>query len=128
MTLFGIEKVILELLTPLDNLENALAFVQETSSEVKMWAKGFEMILTQFKEVLQNHNITAFESEGKPFDPHLHEAVETEETDQYPEGIVIKEFTRGYKAGERTIRAARVKVAKMPSAKENYIKEEGASL
>lgn len=118
MTRFAVENVISEFLAPLDNLENALGFVAQMSEETRNWAKGFQMILSQFKEVLHHHGVTPFTSEGTPFDPHKHEAVETEETDQHPDGTVIQEYVRGYRAGDRTIRPARVKVAKMPIKKE----------
>jgi molecular chaperone GrpE len=81
---------------------------------VKSWAIGFEMILAQFKQVLSNYGVAAFHSEGAQFDPLLHDAVETHETTEAPEGTILKEFTKGYKSAVRTIRPARVKVAKAP--------------
>lgn len=115
---FAIENVIEDFLIPMDNFENALTCAQGMSGEVRNWATGFQMILTQFKDVLQQHGIVPFQSEGALFDPNLHEAVETEETDRQPEGTILKEFARGYKCGERTIRPARVKVAKRSPLKE----------
>jgi len=50
-------------------------------------------------------------SEGKDFDPNLHEAVIREPTDQYPEGTVIEELVRGYVLGDKVLRHAMVKVA-----------------
>jgi molecular chaperone GrpE len=112
MMRFAIENVIAEFLTPMDNLENALKFTQNMSQETLNWARGFEMILGQFKDILNNHGISSFHSEGSPFDPHMHEAVEIEETDSCEEGTVLHEYMKGYKSGHRTIRPARVKVAK----------------
>jgi molecular chaperone GrpE len=112
MIRFASENVIADILGPLDNLEQALSFAQNMSEEIRKWAMGFQMIVAQFKDVLQNHGVVPFNSEGTPFDPHKHEAVETEETDKQPEGTVIQEFVKGYKSGDRTIRPARVKVAK----------------
>ncbi len=109
------ESIIVEFLYPLDHFENAVGFSQNMSEEVKNWAKGFEMILTQFKDVLSQNGVKAMESEGKLFDPHFHEAVESVETDENPPGIIVKEFVRGYQMGDRTIRPARVKVTKSPS-------------
>lgn len=111
-TQFGIENAISEFLPAIDNFENALRFAEGSSSEVKNWAIGFEMILAQFKQVLQSHGIVSFHSEGHKFDPTLHEAVETVETDAHPDGIILHEFTKGYKSAHRTLRPARVKVAK----------------
>lgn len=104
--------VIVEFLRPLDNLENALAFTEKMSQDVKNWAIGFQMILSQFKDILAAHGVTPVASEGRPFDPHLHEAVESIESTSHKPGTVIEECSRGYKMGNRTIRPARVKVAK----------------
>ena len=76
------------------------------------------MILSQFKEVLTSHGVVSFTSIGMNFDPHLHEAVEVEETLLTPEGQIVQEFVKGYKSAQRTLRPARVKVAKAPSVQE----------
>jgi len=117
ITRYAVESLIVDFLHPLDNLENALRFAQDMSEDVKTWAYGFQMILAQFKDVLAQNGIVAIESLGKPFSPHDHEAVEMIATSQEPPGTIIEECVRGYRLGERTIRPARVKVAK--SIKEN---------
>ncbi|MBN2479942.1 MAG: nucleotide exchange factor GrpE [Parachlamydiales bacterium] len=109
---FAMENVIVEFLPIIDNFENALAFADKTEGEVKNWAIGFQMILSQLKDVLHNHNIVAFHSVGNMFDPHCHEAMEIVETNDYPDGSIIEELAKGYKSSNRTIRPARVKVAK----------------
>lgn len=111
-TRFAVENVINEFLAPLDNFENALSFAHQTSEETQTWAKGFEMILTQFKDILANHKVIPFQSEGLQFDPHLHEVIEMEETEKHEEGTILQEFVKGYKCGDRILRPARVKVAK----------------
>lgn len=113
----AVQNAVIDLLHPLDHLENALKFAKEMSDEIKQWAFGFEMILTQFRDALASSGIVTFESMGKAFDPHLHEAVEAVETDSIPPGIIIEECARGYKMGERVIRPARVKVAKAHTPK-----------
>lgn len=125
MTRFGIENVISEILLPIDTFENALGFTSQMSDETRNWAKGFEMILAQFKEILSNHNVTAFHSVGEKFDPHRHEAVEIEETHDHLDGTIIQEFLKGYKSGDRILRAARVKVAKSPEKKVQIEENEG---
>ncbi len=118
MSRFALENLIEDILGPIDNLENALKFTSQMSDETRNWASGFRMILNQFLEVLSNQGVTPFSTEGMLFDPHLHYAIETEETTDYPEGTILQEFVKGYKSGERTIRPARVKVAKAPTPKE----------
>lgn len=113
-TRFAVENVIGEFLSPLDNFENALSFVHQASEETQTWAKGFEMILTQFKDVLSGHKVIPYTSEGATFDPHLHEVLELEETGKHADGLILQEFVKGYKCGDRILRPARVKVAKAP--------------
>jgi molecular chaperone GrpE len=117
MARFGIENAISEFLPAIDQFENALRFAESASGEVKNWAMGFEMLLSQFKEVLHSHGIVSFHSEGNTFDPQFHEAVEIVETTEHPDGIVMHEYAKGYKSALRTIRPARVKVAKHPAKK-----------
>lgn len=109
---YAAESVIVDFLNPIDHMENALKFTEQMSNEVKHWAIGFNMILTQFKDALSNNGVKPFESMGKKFDPHLHEAIEMVATDEYVPGIVVEESVRGYKMGDKIIRAARVKVSK----------------
>lgn len=118
LTQYSIQNIVNEILHPLDTFENALKCLENASEEIKNWGVGFKMILNQFKDVLSNHDIISFSSEGKHFNPHYHEAVEVFETEEYPDGLVIKEFLKGYKMGDRVIRPARVKVAKTPKEEE----------
>lgn len=111
---YAVKNAVVEILQPLDNLDHALSFTDQMSDEVKNWAAGFQMILTQFKDALCNQGIKSYESLNQEFDPHLHEAVETLETDEHPDGRIVQEFAKGYKMGDRIIRPARVKVAKQP--------------
>ena len=109
---YALQNVIIDFLNPIDHLENALNFTEQMSDEVKHWAFGFQMILTQFKDVLARNGVTPFTSVGKPFDPHFHEAIETIPTADHQPGIVLEETLRGYKMGDRVIRPSRVKVSK----------------
>jgi molecular chaperone GrpE len=118
MTKFAVDTVIADFLDPLDNFEKALSCTGQMSAETRNWAMGFKMILTQLSDVLTQHGVVPFESVGHQFDPHLHEAVSVEETDGVQEGYIIEQFARGYKSADRTLRPARVKVAKKPQSKE----------
>ncbi len=123
LTQYAFENLIIDFLNPIDQMENALSHADEMSDEVKHWALGFKMILSQFKDVLTNNGVEPFTSEGKPFDPHHHEAMEAVETEEHTPGTIIEEQIRGYRMGEKTIRPARVKVAKEVK-KENNEEEE----
>ncbi len=112
MMRFSVENVISEFLTPIDNLDNALKYTEGLSQETLNWVRGFEMIVSQFKDVISQNGIAEFISLGTPFNPHLHEAVEVEELEDCIDGTILQEYVKGYKSNLRTVRPARVKVAK----------------
>lgn len=109
---YAVQGAIVDFLSPIDHLESALKFADQASPEVKHWAVGFQMILGQFKEALTSNGVERFSSVGEPFDPHRHEAVEMIETNDHAPGTVVEESLCGYKMGDKTLRPARVKVAK----------------
>lgn len=111
---FAVQNIVSDLLQPIDHFEQALKHAEAANKEISHWAQGFEMILQQLRSVLADHGAVPFDSLGALFDPHLHEAVETEERGDVPEGTITTEFQKGYTLSGRTIRAARVKVATRP--------------
>jgi molecular chaperone GrpE len=115
---YALQNLVADFLNPIDHLENALKFTQQASDEIKHWALGFQMILNQFKEVLNSNGVIYFPSEGTKFDPHLHEAIEMITSEDHLPGTVVSESLKGYKMGERIIRPARVKVAEAPFLEE----------
>ena len=111
---YALQNIVCDFLQPLDHFEQALKHTKEASAEIKAWAIGFEMMLAQFKQVLADHGVTSFDSKGQQFDPHAHEAIETEETQKEAPGTILEEYVRGYKLASRVIRPAKVKVATPP--------------
>ena len=77
---------------------------------------GIAMIQQQLKGILAETGMEEIDAEGKPFDPMLHEAVSQLETDDVPEGRVVRQIRKGYKLRDRLLRPAAVIVAKKPSA------------
>jgi molecular chaperone GrpE len=109
---FAKQGIIRDFLTPLDQFEQALGHANNASDEVKNWAFGFQMILSQFSEILGVNQVIPFDSVGKWFDPKKHEAIETVETNEYPDNQIISEFAKGYMIQEMLLRPAKVRVAK----------------
>jgi len=69
------------------------------------------MVNQQLNEVLAEMGVLPIASIGEPFDPHFHEAVATEVSTEFPPNTVTGELLRGYRVGDRVIRAAMVKVS-----------------
>ena len=102
------ERLILQLLDVVDNFERALA----TEKEHDTFFEGMEMIHAQLREILTKNGVEAVEADGEAFDPNLHHAILTEESDTVEEGYVIETLQKGYKLNGKLIRPAMVKVAK----------------
>lgn len=90
-----------------DNLLRAIAMTPEGDPG----RKGIEMTLTQFETVLTKLGVTPIEALGQSFDPALHNAVMHTEDPEQGESIVVEEFEKGFKMGDKVIRFSMVKVA-----------------
>jgi molecular chaperone GrpE len=66
--------------------------------------QGMDMILAEFTKTLDNLGVKEIPAVGRPFDPHLHEAIKTEPSDTVPEGTVISQWKAGYRIGDQLVR------------------------
>jgi molecular chaperone GrpE len=101
------------LLPVLDDFERSL----KAESSDKEYVKGMELIYQRFYDGLKKLGLEPIISQGEPFDPHVHHAVDTVETEEAPPDTVLEEFQRGYNFKGRMLRPAMVKVAVQPQAK-----------
>ncbi len=104
-----------KLLPVLDNLKRALeaeASVEASESdEFRHFLSGVDLIFKQLHGVLEALGLKPIVSVGEHFNPHIHEAVATEATDEYDPDTVIQEIVVGYRLGDKLIRPAVVKVS-----------------
>ena len=104
-----------KLLPVLDNLKRALeteASVEASESdEFRHFLSGVDLIYKQLNGVLEAMGVKPVPAVGEQFDPHIHEAVVTEATDDYEPDTVMQEMVTGYRLGDKLIRPALVKVA-----------------
>jgi len=106
-------KFIAALLPVMDDLNRAVSAASEDVSREAI-LEGIRSIATSFQAALTNAGVEPIESVGEPFDPELHEAVDTEVTGGEMDGKVIEEYSRGFRMGDRLLRPARVKVGRAP--------------
>jgi molecular chaperone GrpE len=100
------------LLPIVDDLQRVL---EHAPGEVdQTWLKGLELTVQKLESVLAEQGVTPIPTVGKPFDPKLHEAIGTVESDEHPEDTVLAELRRGYRHHDRVVRPALVKVARQP--------------
>jgi molecular chaperone GrpE len=108
------EALLRDMLDVVDNLERATT---QTGGAVDGAAvlKGVNLVLRQFQQKLERHDVKPFESAGQPFDPRVHEAISQVENAGVPAGNVAVELQKGYKIGERLLRPAMVSVSTGPA-------------
>jgi molecular chaperone GrpE len=105
-------RVIEGLIPVLDGFEHALAAHRE--AEYESYRKGFELIYKQLLDNLVKLGARRIDPLGKPFDPHLHQAMDRAETTEQPDGTILAVFQPGYEFHGRVLRPAMVRVAVHP--------------
>lgn len=97
-----------ELLIVLDNFERSLKIDEQKN--LNSFQEGVEMIYKQLLDLLKKYGVKPIEIKDKIFNPHLHQALMTEESEGVEEPQVGEEFQRGYMLNERLLRPSLVKV------------------
>ena len=97
------------LLPTLDNLSRAEE-AAAGGAPAETIAEGLRQTAASFFNALANAGVEPIEAVKQEFDPQLHEAVETAEVDPAQDGIVLAEYSKGYRIGDRLLRPAKVKV------------------
>ncbi len=122
---FANESLLKEILPTVDNLERALAIdCKENEDAFKGIHEGVEMTLKGLLDNLRTFGVVPMEALEKPFDPHFHQAVSQQESDQYPKNTVLQELQKGYMLRDRLLRPAMVLVSKKPDTKVDVKSEE----
>ena len=106
-------RFIASLLPAMDDLERAIDAVSGNAPREAM-LEGIRRIANSFQSALSSAGVEPVAAVGEEFNPELHEAVDTEETDHEMDGRVIEEYSRGFRMGDRLLRPARVKVGRAP--------------
>lgn len=104
----------------LDTLEDLRLALQSPGGDARAVIQGVEMIATNVQRRAEGLGLTAIEAVGQRFDPNLHEAVDlVPVTDEAQDGMVVEEVRGGWLAGERVVRAARVRVGRHVAGQES---------
>jgi len=109
---FANESILKEILILVDNLERALSSSGDQPHEESCVVEGVSLTINEIMKVFDKFSVKPIEALERPFDPNFHEAVMQEETDEYPENTVLKEFQKGYMIHDRLLRPAMVAVSK----------------
>lgn len=109
------DSVLLDVIGLLDDLDRALA-VLTAEQAAEAWAQGVALTAQRMRDMLARNGVTPIAAVGVPFDPLVHEALlEIPAPEGVIPGCVAQEVAKGYRRGERALRAARVVVARAGS-------------
>lgn len=107
-------ELIARVLEVVDNLDRALRYADTMARDDLH--QTLRIVQGQLNDVLKSEGLSPVAAVGEPFDPRVHEAIESVTSDEHPEGVVVEEVRKGYRQGDETLRPARVKVSAGPQA------------
>ena len=99
--------VVEKFLPVMDNFQRAL----DSAEKKDAFYEGVAMVKKQMDEVLTSLGVEEIKAVGEQFNPELHNAVMHVDDEEAGENIIVEEFQKGYKIGDRVIRHSMVKVA-----------------
>jgi molecular chaperone GrpE len=115
----GIARLAKELLPALDNLDRALAHVDQAQEQDPahpagdtQLVEGVRIVHREIHAALSQAGIEAYDPTGEQFDPHAHEALTQQPAPEgTPSGTILAVYQAGYRRGDDVLRAAKVVVA-----------------
>jgi len=109
----AIKSILTKLLPLIDALEAAQSHMNAETKE-ESWKEGIHAVYAQIQSLLREYAVEIIDPGGVIFDPTLHEAVGSEETEEPAKEDVIKAvLQKGYRKGDFVLRPARVIVYKL---------------
>ena len=110
---YGQEKLSIELLAVMDNLERAQEAASNSEDEaIKAIREGVDLTVKGFADCFKKFNIETVDPLGEPFDPQLHQAMSMQENTESEPNTVIAVMQKGYTLHGRVLRPAMVMVSK----------------
>ncbi|MDP9382080.1 MAG: nucleotide exchange factor GrpE [Chloroflexota bacterium] len=102
--------LIFNVLPVIDDFERARDNIP-TDQQDSAWVDGMMLVGRKLLSTLELAGLRPIEAVGKPFDPTVHEAVSVQPVEGQEAGIVLEEYRKGYKIGDRVLRPSMVKVS-----------------
>lgn len=105
------ERILTRFLTVSDSFDMAFANKEAWEKVDENWRKGVEYIYVQMNTIFEEYGVKAIGEVGESFDPNIYQSIDVVETNKKEQDhTVANVIQKGYKLGERVIRAARVNV------------------
>ena len=107
---YGAENALKKMIEVLDNFERGEKALEKVD-DCQQVKDSFNLLHKQVMDTLTKLGLETIETEGQEFDPNFHEAVMQTPTSEHPENTIINELQKGYKMGDKVLRASLVNVA-----------------
>jgi len=108
LTKYAGESIIKDLITVLDDFSRTI----ESTNDDSPLLDGVKLVESKINKIFEEHGVLSFDSIGELFNPELHEALMNQETEDEEDGVILSEFTKGYKYHDKILRHAKVVVSK----------------
>jgi molecular chaperone GrpE len=105
------EHILKSLLPILDNFEHTLAHLNKIEGAAEV-VKGVKIVYDQFLASLKSHGVESITALGEKFDPAFHQALTQRSEPDKEEMLVLEEYRKGYKLGDKVLRPSIVIVNK----------------
>jgi molecular chaperone GrpE len=102
------DKIILDFLTVHEDFIRTKDAYKKEGANVD----NLNSIIKNMESILGNYDVKPIETEGKKFDPKLHEVVQEIEDNDHEEGIIVKEIAKGYIIRNKVMKYSKVCVSK----------------
>ena len=102
------DKIILDFLTVYEDFIRTKDAYEKEGGNVD----NLNGIIKNMESILGNYDVKPIESEGKKFDPKLHEVVQEIEDNDHEEGTIVKEIAKGYIIRGEVMKYSKVCVSK----------------
>jgi molecular chaperone GrpE len=99
-----------KLIAIVDNFELGLEAARAEGEKSPVFS-GMSMVLKQLMDFLADSGLQPIDATGQKFDPNLHEAIAHEPSNEFPEGVVLRQTRRGYRMKDRLLRPSSVVVS-----------------
>ena len=102
------DKIILNFLTVYEDFVRAKNIYEKEGGNVD----NLNSIIKNMESILGNYDVKPIETEGRKFDPKLHEVVQEIEDNDHEEGTIVKEIAKGYIIRNEVMKYSKVCVSK----------------
>lgn len=107
------ERFMNELLPVLDDFDRIMNSYNE-KHDAEDFKKGIDLVYEKFKGILQKHGLKEMDSDNKPFDVNLHEAILQHPDNDAEANTVLQTAEKGYFIKDKVLRHAKVIVSTKP--------------